>query len=228
MKKLMFVLAGLLMGFNGLNAQERYSSGGHNNKPKKNASGFDPQRLVIGGGVTLSFANSAFMAGVSPMVGYKLTNNLMAGVSLGYLYYRNGQYKQYYNTTTNRYETSVLSSSMLSPGAWVRYNVFNQFFVQVHYEHHFSGTHWTDAATFGGGSGKEKVSIKYDLPSLLVGAGYRLPVSDRISMYMGLYYDVLQNQTTKTVTSSNGMYQGTVTSPYYGTIQPVIGFGIGF
>ncbi|WP_129020533.1 hypothetical protein [Edaphocola flava] len=228
MKKILFVLAGLLLGLSASQAQERYSSGGHNSKPKNNASGFDPQRIVIGGGLSLGFANSTFMAGISPMVGYKLTNNLLAGVSLGYLYYRDGKYKEYYNTTTNRFEISALQSSMVSPGAWVRYNIFNQFFVQVQYEHHFSNTRWTDAARIAGGSGKEKVSIRYDLPSLLVGAGYRLPVSERISMYIGLYYDVLQNQTIKTVTSSNGWYQGTVASPYYGSIQPVIGFGIGF
>ncbi|RQO30495.1 hypothetical protein DBR32_13090 [Taibaiella sp. KBW10] len=226
MKKGFVILIGLLLSISAL-AQDRYSSGGHSSKPKSSSGGFDPQRLVMGGGFGLGFGSGSFNASISPLVGYKLTNNLMAGVSIGYQYFRESNYTTFYNTTTSRYENYPRRYSMFSPGAWVRYNLFSQFFVQAHFEYHISDVKWTEAATLGGGSGKESVKANYSIPTLLVGAGYRLPVSERISLYLGLYYDVLQKSTLQTVTSSNGR-QGQVGSPYYGALQPVIGFGIGF
>lgn len=226
MKKVFVIIIGLLLGLPSI-AQERYSSGGQSSKPKNNASGFDMQRLVIGGGFGLGLGSGSFNASISPLIGYKITNNLMAGVSIGYQYFRESKYTNFYNTTTNRYEDYPRRYSMVSPGAWVRYNLFSQFFVQAHFEYHIADVKWTEAAAFTGGSGKETVKVNYNIPTLLVGAGYRLPVSERVSLYLGVYYDVLQNSTLQTVTSSNGR-QGQVGSPYYGSIQPVLGFGIGF
>ena len=206
-------------------AQERYNSGGTSAKPK--SKGFDPQKLVIGGNVTGGFSGNIFSIGVSPMIGYSITPNFIAGVSLGYQYTSIKDDNQVYNTTTNRNEFYPTRYSLLSPGVWVRANFLTSFFAQAQFENHFGGIRWTGPAPLTGGSGVEKVKANYSIPTLIVGAGYRVVLGSRASAYFGLSYDVLQASTERTVTASNGQ-QLTAYSPYYGQIRPMIGFGFGF
>ncbi len=205
-------------------AQVRYNSGGGSSKPKE--KGFDPQKIVIGGGLDGRFWGGITYIYLAPMVGYKITPNFLAGVNLGYQYVRIKNGREVYNTTTNRYETYPTNDHLFSPGLWLRYNIAS-FFAHAQFEYHVGNASWTDFAQTAGGSGVEKVKLNYTLPSLLVGAGYRLPLGERVSAYIGIYYDVLQNNTRKTVSASNGA-QYEVASPYAGGIRPTIGFGIGF
>ena len=63
------------------------------------------------------------------------------------------------------------------------------------------------------GSGAiENAKVKWNAPSVLVGIGYRQPITDNSSLYIMGMYDVLQHEY----------------SPYRGGIFPRIGFNIGF
>ena len=223
MKKISII--GLLLAISiGAMAQVRYNSGGGSSKPKER--GFDPQKIVIGGGIDARFWGGVTYIYLAPMVGYKITPNFMAGVNLGYQYMRIKNGREVYNTTTNRFETYATNDHLFSPGLWMRYNIAS-FFVHTQFEYHIGNSRWTDYAQLAGVSGVEKVKLNYTLPTLLVGAGYRVPLGERVAAYIGIYYDVLQQSTQKTVSASNGtQYQ--VMSPYAGSIRPTLGFGIGF
>lgn len=206
-------------------AQERYNSGGTSAKPK--SKGFDPQKVVIGGNITGGLSGNFFSVGVSPMIGYSLTPNFIAGVSLGYQYTSIKDDNSFFNTTSNRYESFPSRYSLVSPGVWIRANFLTSFFAQVQFENHFGRIRWTGPAPFAGGSGVEKVKANYSIPTLIVGAGYRIDLGARATAYFGASYDVLQASTERIVTASNGA-KLTAYSPYYGQIRPMVGFGFGF
>ncbi|HTO17206.1 MAG TPA: hypothetical protein VLZ83_15680 [Edaphocola sp.] len=207
----------------GLNAQIKYNSGGKSSQPK--TKGFETQKLVFGGWGTLRFWDGATRLGATPIVGYKLTKNFTAGVSLGYLYESYADISNFYNPTTGRQESYPERYHTLTPGIWARYSILNSFYIQTHFEDAFMRMNRTIPAANAKGKGSDKIS--FSMPTLLVGLGYYSQLSDKVALYFGFYYDVLQNSTKKTVTSTGG-YIYDVKSPYSGTIYPVIGVGIGF
>ncbi|HLU16841.1 MAG TPA: hypothetical protein VKZ76_02205 [Edaphocola sp.] len=223
MRKLVITVLCLLASF-GAWSQVRYSSGGAASKPKE--KGFDPQKIVVGGGLGAGLGSGVLAFSLSPMVGYEFAPNFLAGVSLSYQYLRIKEANEVMNTTTGRVEVYPAVQQMFSPGLWARYHMFNSFFAQVHFEYHMVSERHTEPALYVGGSGVEKVKTSYGMPTLLVGAGYRLPITNRVGMYLGVYYDVLQHATEKTITDSRNR-PFTVSSPYYGRLNPVIGVGIG-
>jgi hypothetical protein len=223
MKRIALISVGILLGL-GAFAQERYNSGGGNSKPK--SAGFDPKRIVIGGRIGGQLYSGVTGFNISPLIGYELVPNLYAGLSLSYTYTRVKEGSSVMNTATGRYETYATNDHIFSPGVWFRYNLFNSFFVHTQFEYHMASSRWTEAARVSGGTGVEKVKANYTIPTLLVGAGYRLPMTERVSMYFGVYYDVLQQSTEKVITDTRGT-NWRVRSPYYGSLNPFIGFGIG-
>lgn len=117
-------------------------------------TGFQKEKLFTGGDLVLSFSNYGTTLGVSPYFGYSVTKWLDAAVKFNVLYqsqtdFNNTKYKQ-----TN-----------FGPGAFVRLFPVNFLFAQVQYEHNFISTKITPQ-----GSGSYRA--KYDVNSLLVGAGY--------------------------------------------------------
>jgi hypothetical protein len=212
MRKILIIVM-LCVGF-GASAQEVYTSSGkpaNAKKKEKKPEGFDISRLIVGGGIGLGFGTVTTVS-VSPIVGYRITDKLSAGVGFGYQYLKvkdffevqdiNPPYGyQYYD-----YKASIISASV-----WARYLILTNLFAQVEYEHNFMS--YTEPRFSQSGSGAiENTKTKYNAPSVLVGIGYRQPITDNSSLYIMGMYDVLQNEL----------------SPYYGRIFPRIGFNIGF
>jgi len=54
-------------------------------------SGFDWGNVTIGGGLGLTFGTITYVE-VAPTVGYFLTDNILTGVGINYVYYENNQY----------------------------------------------------------------------------------------------------------------------------------------
>jgi hypothetical protein len=80
-------------------------------------------RIFTGGGFGASFSNYYDFVSVSPMIGYKITPKLAAGIQIQYRYTK---YKQTIpKTSTNDYG--------LSP--FVRYFIYAPFFVHAEYEY---------------------------------------------------------------------------------------------
>ena len=142
MKKIFLILLTAVALSLHAEAQTTYNSSGSRSnsyaqKKKAAAKGFDPHRLIFGGGLSLSFGDYTSI-GVSPIIGYKFTDHFAAGVGIGYQYLRIKNYVpltdlngfvQYYD----------YKSSIVYPSVWARYIVFSNFFVQAELEHDFQG-----------------------------------------------------------------------------------------
>ncbi len=74
-------------------------------------------RIFIGGGLGFSVGNYSSLIDVSPLVGYAVTDNFVAGIGLTYKYYR---LKDYYQNIDNGdlfdYKTNIYGGSI-----WARY-----------------------------------------------------------------------------------------------------------
>lgn len=206
MKKILVVFL-LLAGFCA-DAQEVYTSSGRpvgdKRRNQKQDKGFDPDNLIFGGGLMLQFGDVTNVS-LSPVIGYRFSDKFAAGIGIGYTYYRIKNFFEVQNPTTLQYEFRHFKAHSLSTSLWARYLIFDNVFIQVQPEYNMA---WYKNYTFYGKELKESQAV----PSILVGAGMRFPISDRASMVGMLMYDVLQDPL----------------SPYRNTVVPLFGFNIGF
>ncbi len=185
-----------------LSAQEVYTSSGKSKYKKKKTEGYDPEKLIVGGGFNVNFGNGYLNLGVSPSVGYRFTKRFSAGVVVGYQYFR---FPQNIYDYTNPNKIFYAKEHIVYPGVWSRFFVFNNVFLSAGFEYNFINLKAYDYYydNFGNqiiSEGKANVTV----PALPVGIGIRQPVGGRVSILAELMYDALQQQY----------------SPYYG--QPFL------
>lgn len=214
MKKIILILLCCVLGISSF-AQEVYSSSGRpiteaeREGKKEPVKGFDPSRLIFGGGFIFGVGGGVTNLGLSPVVGYAITDKFSAGIGLGYQYfkaknvpvqYQNGGLAGYYDLKTSIYTGNV----------WARYLIFQNIFVHLQPEinslERFGDVSYDPSGNFK--VEKERLLV----PSLLVGLGLRQPVSGRVSILATALYDVLQEPN----------------SPYRNTIDLRIGVAVGF
>jgi hypothetical protein len=163
------------------------------------ASGFKKENLFTGGNVIASFYTGGTTLGVSPHLGYSITNWLDAAVSLNFVY--NGQ--------RDEYDTKYRQTN-LGPGAFVRVFPVKFLFAQVQYEHNFQKLKIIPP---GGTSYK----LTEDVNSLLLGAGIATgrERGNNTYYYLSVMFDALKLPNSPYVDS-------------YGRLIPVIraGFNI--
>jgi hypothetical protein len=92
--KVCFIVAILVlcMSFSLAQAQEVYTSSGRSMrqveaKKKKEDKKFSADKIIVGGGLGLSFGTITNIS-VMPKIGYRFTENFAAGIGLGYNYFR--------------------------------------------------------------------------------------------------------------------------------------------
>lgn len=174
--------------------------------------GFKKENLFSGGGLQLSFANSTFVGGVSPVLGYSLTNWLDAGIVVNFTYASNNhvtyvdQYNNYY------YSDDRLRQTIFGPGAFVKVYPVKFLFLQAQGEMNFQ-----TQKLYPVGQPMEKE--KHTVPSMLVGAGYAGGREGRGSFFyhISLSFDVLRRP--------NSPYTETVSSGRVNAL-PIIRAGI--
>ena len=207
-------------------AQEIYNSSGRAGKPKyrENAQkkGFDAKRLIFGGGLGFGAGSGTLAFSISPIVGYRITDNFAAGISLGYQYYKAKDVIPVLNYQTANYDYYDYKSTTVSTGAWLRYIIWENIFLHAEYEHNFLS--YKDYYSDYNGVYTEKV--RYNIPCLLLGGGYRQPVGDHLSFVIMGLYDVLQNIPHNTITDAAGNKYSL--SPYANRVDIRIGVNIGF
>lgn len=206
-------------------AQEVYNSSGKTGKAKykdnRVQKGFDPRRLVYGGGLGLSFGTITNVY-IAPSIGYRFTDNFAAGITLGYSYYREKDAFQIPNLYTGNMKTMDITQSIYSGSVWGRYVIIPNLFVQAEFE----ANNWDYYSMPSGGFqyDKEGWAIypkeRMTVPSLLLGGGFRQPIGEYSSMFIMCMYDVLQGLTT----DANGNKK----SPYANRVDFRVGFSIGF
>lgn len=131
-------------------------------------------RIFVGGGVQAQFG-TVTVIGASPIVGYKITPKLSAGVGLTYLYYR-VKYQGYEPYKTHIYGGNVFGRYLI----WK-----NQLF--VHTEYGF--VNW-EVPRFDINLGTY-TSSRMNVPYLNLGGGYRQPIGDKAALEIFALYDVL-------------------------------------
>lgn len=94
-------------------------------------SGGFAHRLWYGGNFTLGFSggniSSVFQLGISPMVGYKLTDQLSVGPRISLLY-------TYYKTELAPNDIQSQDPLTYGIGAFARYKAFSNLFAHIEYE----------------------------------------------------------------------------------------------
>jgi len=193
MKKLVSAMLLCLLAVS-VQAQDVYNSSGRV-RPKKQTNhegGFDIDRLVVGGSLNL-WLGSITNIGIAPMIGYRITDKFAAGVKVGYNYYR---YKDQFSYINFNNETKyyTVKQNLYSASIWARHMIWENIFAAAELEaniyDYYDGTYeWNSAGT--------ELTFNKKLvtaPSVLIGAGFKQPLSDRASFTATILFDVLQDK----------------------------------
>lgn len=187
MKKLLLVLlmsvcAGSLM------AQEVYNSSGKlGGFKRKTVKGYDPDRLIVGGGFNAGFNNGNMNLGIAPIVGYRITNHFSAGVGVGYQYF-----KSVFFDNLNGSKQLTAHSHLIYPSTWIRQFLYKNIFTDLTLEHAFINQRYPNYDPVYGTYATKRVN--YTNTALLLGLGVRQPLGGRVSMIASLFYDLLQGE----------------------------------
>lgn len=144
--------------------------------PVKNTDKFHlKDHLFVGGNLLLEFGTTTAI-GVSPLVGYKITDNLSAGVAGNYIYLSE---LDYYN---NRYKTSVYGGALFA-----KYKVFQNVFAYAEYG--FT-SYETSAIEI---NNRVLINYRINVPDFLVGGGYAQEIGNNSYFEILVAYDLLYN-----------------------------------
>jgi hypothetical protein len=139
-------------------------------------------RYFFGGGLGLQFGDVTLID-ISPMLGYRITEKLAAGVTLTYKYYKVKNYYPYYlNLPSTDLKSNIYGGSLFG-----RYFLFENLFAQAEYEYLLYSYDAYDINT--GGSGYSKSNKTIDLPSFFLGGGYRQPIGGRTFFTITVLYN---------------------------------------
>lgn len=187
-----------------LKAQTTYSSSG---KPVEEAlaKGFDPQRIIFGGGFHFGMGSGYLRLGVSPVLGYRITKNFSAGIGLRYEYLSIKEASYTIDSVTYLVEPFDLKTHGFAFSVWARHIVWNHIFLHVEPE-------LINQETFHKVNNFRIDRERKWIPCLLVGGGIRQPISERSSVVLSLLYDLLQEDE----------------SPYRNNLEFRVGFLVGF
>ncbi len=187
MKKIVSALL-LSLVFFGATAQEVYNSSGKaNGYRKKEVKGYDPDKLVIGGGLNLGYSGDYANVGISPKVGYRVKPFLTVGVGLGYQFYK------IYDYTINGTQSVPQYFNILYPGIWAKCTVYNPFFISTDFEYDIiKNSYYAPDYSSGYLQKGRKQSQTVTAACWLVGAGFKQPLGGRTTAIFEVMYDVLQ------------------------------------
>lgn len=183
MKKI-FLLLFLSLSVLSLSAQKVYNSSGRKvpRKPVKQ-TGFNIDDLVLGGDFRFSLGQQLSL-GLAPMVGYKFTDDFCIGLRFGYDYNR---IKIDPRQLPAYAQTNVFNFHCFSGSVWGRYLIMESIFVHTEFQYNIYNTFYADDVA-------SKIGTKYwSAPSVMVGLGFRQPISDRTSFNTTILYDVLND-----------------------------------
>lgn len=166
MRKLIFYISFSFFCFGFLNSIAQDSSMIRKRPVKKNFK----DNIFVGGNVGLQFGTVTFVD-VSPLVGYKFTEKISAGIGATYQYYRYRD--KYYDFETNVYGGRVFA----------RYNFTDYLFGHAEYE-------YLNLEAF------DFYRRRVDVGSLMAGAGYIQRISDRSGIVAMVLYNFTESAYT--------------------------------
>ena len=188
MKRIICLLL-VSFAFLGASAQDvYYSSGKPRGYKKKEEKGYDPSKLVLGGGLNLGYAGDYANVGISPKVGYKFTKFLAAGVGLGYQYYKSPE-----DYTINN-QTIYIHENIITPSLWAKCTVYNPIFIAADLEYNMIFLKDHDVKYDLATGNPYLVDRKTNVGALcfLTGAGVKQTLGGRTFATIEIMYDLLQ------------------------------------
>lgn len=126
-------------------------------------------KIYYGGGVGLSFGSYTQIA-VHPLIGYKITPKLSAGITASYEYFKDTQY-------TPTYSTYNYGGSLFS-----RYKITQELYAHAEYANINSEIYSSSG-----------MLTREWIPFLFVGGGYCQQISEHVSLNFQIVFDVLQD-----------------------------------
>lgn len=134
-----------------------------------NRIGGAESKWVFGGGVGIGFSAGSYgtgtTIGISPRVGYLVTDNLDMGVSAGFTWGNN----------------SYVSSAMFNVGPYANYYISRSFYLSGMYQHYF----------FNQKDKYYNYTYSDNEAALYIGGGYMQRVGNSAYMQFGAMYNVL-------------------------------------
>ena len=133
--------------------------------------------IFYGGNINFSVWNKYYYVGVFPMAGYNFTEQFSAGLRAGYAYVSDGRL------------TPTLNSSNYGAGTFLRYKIIPQVFTKAEFIY-YSFERATNILPSG------YTTKRYDVPMILLGAGYIQQVNRNLSVFAEVSFDVLQDSSS--------------------------------
>jgi hypothetical protein len=137
---------------------------------KENSGSSFTDKLYVGGGFGLSFGDVTYIQ-LMPMVGYRITPKLSAGLRFMYQYTS----RKYY---TGPNTTQKISSNDFGVGPFARMMLFGPIYAQVEYE--YLNYEYTD---FNG------ESTRYGYGSFMAGGGIIQPIGGKAAFFLTALYN---------------------------------------
>ncbi len=159
------------------------------------------QRLVFGGDIGLSFGSITYI-NLSPVIGYRITDRLTAGVGPIYIYEK---YKNL-NFETSTYGGKAVASFALIKGSPESGNFLGLGNIVLHVENEITNV---EPLYYNAFTNLYRLGDRIWIDNLLLGVGLIQTISGRFSISMFIMWDVTQNDY----------------SPYS---NPIFKFGFGF
>jgi hypothetical protein len=131
-------------------------------------------RIFFGGNLGLQFGNLTYID-VSPLVGYKITDKLHAGIGATYIYYK---HKDAYL----KYETSIYGGRVFG-----RYYIMDNLF--AHSEYEMLNLEVPETVTGG-----NYELVRDNISSVLVGGGYAQEIGANASLVLMLLWNLTEEQ----------------------------------
>lgn len=198
-------------------AQEVYNASGKrtSQRGRQTSQGFDPNKIIFGGGLALGFGNNSLVLGASPIIGYRITDRFSAGVGVGYLYARINEEVVLYDPTIPGPRAYPYKSSLFYPSVWTRFLITQNIFLHAEFEYDFQSARYYDYDSDPTSpTVNHPILIKDNIQTqaLLLGGGFRQPITTNTSLTGVLLYDVLQQKY----------------SPYKNRVDFRLGVSVGF
>jgi hypothetical protein len=124
------------------------------------------ERIVTGGGLGLAFGSTQDFISVSPMIGYRVTERLLAGTGFTFRY------------TKYKYYQPALTLTDWGFNPFLRYTIFNNIFLHTEYEY----LNYEFPTT-------PEQSVRKAFNSFLAGGGFIQPIGDKAAFYITALYN---------------------------------------
>ncbi len=131
-------------------------------------------RIIVGGNVSAQFGNATFVE-VSPLVGYRITEDLTSG--LGFTY-------QYLSENYNVYNFYDYKATVMGARIFSQYDLIFGIFAHAEYEYSWYKFTYEDVNL-----GEYEGAV----PAFFVGGGYNYQISDNARFQIIALYDVLHS-----------------------------------